>query len=64
MRRRLRHHEGEAGAEATFARFMAGLCDIKELSLILQQMTLTDQERYAREMGSNAAATGAMLLTQ
>ena len=48
MRRRLRHREGDA-RETTFDRFKSGLCDIKELSVILQRMTLSPQEMQQQQ---------------
>jgi hypothetical protein len=37
LRRRLNHYEGEVG-EYLYAKFKSGLCDIKELSVIMQKM--------------------------
>ena len=49
MRRRLMHVEGDT-EERTFSKFRSGLCDIKELSLILQKMSMTQAAKEQEQM--------------
>ena len=59
MRRRLMHCEGDS-RETTFSKYKSGLCDIKELSLILQRMALAPNEQQQQQQQSQQQQQGVM----